>query len=176
MPGITVKVRLQDIKKLETDALIVGFYEDSRPLKNLAGELDWLLCGSLSELIIKRKISGALGDVALFASRGKVPAGKIFMVGLGPLAAVSAVSLREAAKEAIAGSLKAGVKQVAIECFSAPAVPYETIIPALLQGANEGSKGGTISMTILAGDAGSYERISKVAGIDRDSRSTVVET
>ena len=83
MPGLTVNVLLQDIKKLETEALIVGFFEDVRPLKHLAGELDWLLCGSLSNLIIKHKLQGALGDVALLTSQGKMPAQKIFMVGLG---------------------------------------------------------------------------------------------
>jgi hypothetical protein len=58
MPGVTMKVILQDIKKLATEALIVGFYEDVRPLKGVAGELDWLLCGSLSSLVLSKKIRG----------------------------------------------------------------------------------------------------------------------
>ncbi len=81
---MTVKVLLQDIKKLETEALIFGFYENVRPLRDLAGQLDWLLCGSLSHLIINQKLRGSLGEVALVTSRGKVPASKLFMVGLGP--------------------------------------------------------------------------------------------
>ena len=86
MASVTVKVILQDIKKLVTEALIVGFYEDVRPLKGAAGELDWLLCGALSSLLIAKKIRGSLGDVALVTSQGKVPAQKIFLVGLGPRA------------------------------------------------------------------------------------------
>ena len=50
-----MQVLLQDIKKIETGAIIVGFFEDVRPLKGLAGELDWLLCGALSRLIINKK-------------------------------------------------------------------------------------------------------------------------
>src|SRR3972149_11307853 len=98
MPGLVLKVILQDIKKLETDALIVGFYEDVRPLKGLAGELDWLLCGSLSNLILSDKLRGSLGDVALLTSRGKIPAQKIFMVGLGAAGSLSPVSLRPGAR------------------------------------------------------------------------------
>ena len=91
-----LKVIIQDIKKLETDALIVNFFEDVRPLKGLAGELDWLLCGSLSHLILNNKINGSLGDVALLTSQGKIPAKKIFLLGLGPKAGFSPASLRSA--------------------------------------------------------------------------------
>ena len=65
MSSVTVKVILQDIKRLATEALIVGFYEDVRPLKGVAGELDWLLCGALSSLVLTEKLRGSLGDVAL---------------------------------------------------------------------------------------------------------------
>ena len=110
-----VKVILQDIKKLETGALIVGFFEDVRPLKGLAGELDWLLCSSLSSLIIKNKLRGALGELALLTSRGKVPASKIFMLGLGPRGSVSPETLQEAARSAAAAAVGAGVTSAALE-------------------------------------------------------------
>ena len=71
MSSVTVKVILQDLKKLATEALIVGFYEDVRPLKGVAGELDWLLCGALSALVLTKKLRGSLGDVALVTSQGK---------------------------------------------------------------------------------------------------------
>jgi hypothetical protein len=73
MPGLMVDVILQDIKKVESEALIVGFFEDVRPLKGLAGQLDWLLCGALSSLLIENKLRGALGDVALLTARGRFP-------------------------------------------------------------------------------------------------------
>ena len=89
MSSVTVTVILQDIKKLATEALIVGFYEDVRPLKGVAGELDWLLCGALSSLVLTKKLRGSFGDVALVTSQGKVPAQKIFLVGLGPRAGLT---------------------------------------------------------------------------------------
>ena len=56
MPGLTVRVILEDIKKVETEALVVGFFQDVRPLKGFAGQLDWLLCGALSGLLLKNKL------------------------------------------------------------------------------------------------------------------------
>ncbi len=82
--------------------MIVGFYEDVRPLKGVAGELDWLLCGALSALVLSKKLRGSLGDVALVTSQGKVPVQKIFMVGLGPRDGMTPATLQSAARNAAA--------------------------------------------------------------------------
>ena len=162
MSGSTVKVILQDIKKLETEALIVGFFQDVRPLKGLAGELDWLLCGSLSDLILNNKMNGSLGDVALLTSRGKVPAMKIFMVGLGPREGESLSSLRAAARIAATSAVGAGVTNAAIEYFDSPGVPYDKAVAALGDGLSEGSRGNPLTVSLLAPDAAAYEKISRL--------------
>jgi hypothetical protein len=162
MPGLTVNVLLQDIKKLETHALIVGFFENVRPLKNLSGELDWLLCGSLSNLVIKHKLRGRLGDVALLTSQGKMHIQKIFMVGLGPLEAVSPASLSDAARAAMSSVVHAGVTNTAMECFPVPGIPYDITVPALWKGVSAGSGGAPVSITMLAPDAAAYEKMLRL--------------
>ena len=157
-----VKVILQDIKKLETEALIVGFYQDVRPLKGLAGELDWLLCGSLSDLILNNKLRGSLGEIALLSSRGKVPAMKIFMVGLGPKGGSSSSSLRNAVKIAASSAVGAGVTNAAVEFFYSPDVPSDTAMTALREGLSEGSRGNPLMVSLIAPDATTYERISRL--------------
>lgn len=161
MPAATVNVLLQDVKKLKTDALIVGFFEDRRPLFSLAGELDWLLCGALSQLIIDNKLRGSLGETALLTSRDKVPAPKIFLVGLGPFETVNASSLLTAAEGAVATAVQAGVLDVALECFSAPSLSWEAVLHALVQGADAGNRAGKAVVHLLAPDAARYELISK---------------
>jgi hypothetical protein len=160
-----VKVILQDIKKLETEALIVGFYQDVRPLKGLAGELDWLLCGSLSDLILHNRLNGSLGDVALLTSRGKVPAVKIFMVGLGPKEGKSLSSLRAAARIAAMSAVGAGVTNAAIEFFDSPGVPYDKVIAALSDGLSDGAKGNPLTVSLLATDAATYDKLSQLVRI-----------
>ncbi len=157
-----VKVVLQDFKKLETGALIVGFFEDVRPLKGLAGELDWLLCGALSSLIIKNKLRGALGELALLTTRSKVPASKIFMLGLGPRGGVSAETLRKAAQAAAAAAVGAGATSAALEYFSTPELSPETVVNALQQGLTDGSRERSIELALLAPDAASFEKISRL--------------
>jgi hypothetical protein len=162
MPGLTLTVILQDIKKLETEALIVGFYEDVRPLKGLAGELDWLLCGALSSLIIKNKLRGSLGEVALLTSRAKVPAKKIFMIGLGPKEGLSPSSLRSAVRTVVSSALDAGVKKTAIEYFQPLNMPSQAEVSALQAGLSEGAGGRSLDIALLAPDASAYEKISRL--------------
>lgn len=162
MYGVTVKVLLQDIKKLETGALIVGFFEDVRPLKGLAGELDWLLCGSLSSLILNKKLKGELGDVALLTSQGKLPTQKIFMVGLGPKAQFTSSVVRSAARTAAASALGAGVTKAAMEYFQPSDAPSDGSVSALNEGLSQGAEGRSFDVSLLAPDAAAYEKIARL--------------
>ena len=161
MPGVTVKVILKDLKNLAAEALIVGFYEDVRPLKGVAGELDWLLCGSLSALLLSKKLSGSLGDVALVTSQGKVPVQKIFMVGLGPRNGMTPATLRSAARNAATAAVGAGVSSAAIEYFPSPDMLHDNGMSALYQGLNEVAGGSSLDVVVLASDAATYEQISR---------------
>lgn len=164
MTGLTVRVILQDIKKVETEALVVGFFQDVRPLKGVAGQLDWLLCGALSSLLIKNKLRGSLGDVALLTSRGKVPAQKIFLVGLGPKAGFSSSSLRMAVKTAIVSVLGAGITNTAVEYFQTQGDSSEKSLPAFREGLIDGAGVRTLAVSILAPDRESYEQLSRLMG------------
>ena len=155
-----MKVLLQDIKKLATEALIVGFFEDVRPLKGLAGELDWLLCGSLSNLILKKKLRGSLGEVALMTSQGKIPTQKIFLVGLGPKESFSSSALRSVANTVSTSALGAGVAKAAIEFFKPPALSYDRSMSAFSEGLSQGAEGRSFDVTILVSDSAVYEKIA----------------
>ena len=157
---MTVKVAQQDFKKLETEALVVGFHENVRPLKRLAGALDWLLCGSLSRLIIKSKLRGRIGDAALLTPRGKIPARKIFLVGLGPVEDRSPASLSSLAAAVIETVLKAGVRQAALEYFAAADIPLETGVPAFCSGIARAVGGRDLDIVILLPPGAAPETIA----------------
>ena len=151
-----------DSKDLDADAVIVGFHEDVRPLKGAAGVLDWLLCGALSQLIIQKKVRGALGEVALLTSRGKIAADKIFMVGLGQRTSASPESLRSAARAAAVSAVNAGVARAAMDCFPLGSVPSDDALTAVRQGLAEGAGTHPIDFTLLAQDAATFERMARV--------------
>lgn len=156
-----MKVILQDITKLETDALIVGFFEDVRPLKGFAGELDWLLCGSLAGLLINNKLRGSLGDIALLTSRGKVPARKIFMVGLGPRKKLSSDWMKNIAEITAGSVLGAGAENAVIEYFPPADVPYDIGLAAMREGFSAGAKGRGFAVSLLARDTAAFDNISR---------------
>lgn len=158
----TVQVIFQDIKKLATEALIVGFHEDVRPLKGVAGELDWLLCGALSSLILNNKMTGVLGDVALLTSQGKVPAQKIFLIGLGPRAGLTRTTLQSAARIAATSAVEAGVRKAAIEYFPPFDMPHDSGVTALYTGLQEGAGGRDLDVHVLAVDAAACAKISRM--------------
>ena len=158
---MVLKVFMLDIKKLETDAVAVGFFEDVRPLKGAAGALDWVLCGSLSHLIIQKKIRGALGEVALLTTKGKIPASKVFMVGLGPRSQMTPASLREASRITATIIVRAGVMRAALDCFPLWTGQSEEDLAAVRQGLAEGAGGHALDITLLAPDAASFERMSR---------------
>jgi hypothetical protein len=152
---------MHDIKKLETEAIAVGFFEDIRPLKGVAGALDWILCGALSRLVIHEKIRGTLGEAALLTTKGKIPASKVFMVGLGPRSQMTPATLREACRTAAAVIAGAGVKYAALDCFPLRAGTSEEYLAAVRQGLEEGAGDHALDIALLAPDAASFERMSR---------------
>jgi len=160
MPGLEVKVIFQDIKTVQSDAIVVGFYEDVRPLKNFAGQLDWLLCGSMSRLIIEERLHGALGEMALLTSGGKIPAKKIFFVGLGPRSEFSCPALKSAARIIAASVIAAGDVIAAMEYFPPAGADYETGVHALQEGLKEGAGECNLAISLMALDKAAYDQIS----------------
>ena len=159
MPGLTVRLIRGDITQIDAEALVAGFYEDVRPLKGIAGELDWLLCGALSDLILRNKLRGSLGDAALLTSQGKVRTPKIFLIGAGSRADASPASLKSAAKNAAESALGAGVGNVAIEYLPPPGISHDTAITALYHGLSEGAAGRGLDVQLLATKADAYDYI-----------------
>lgn len=160
---MTVSAILQDIKKIETEALVVVFFEDVRPLKGLAGELDWLLCGTLSGLLLSGRLRGRLGETALLTSQGKLPAQKVFLVGLGPKKGLSVAVLESAALHAAEATTGAGVTRAAME-FLLPhnAAPADAV-RAIHRGLREGANARRLDLALIAPDATLYDKISRVA-------------
>ena len=162
MPGLTLKVVHQDVTRVESEAVVVGFFEDVRPLKGLAGQLDWLLCGSLSDLLIAGKLRGSPGEVALLTARGKVPAQKVFLVGLGPLSGFSLAALKNAARTAAASVADAGAASAAFEYLQPPRTTRESGMPALQEGLLEGAGGRSLAVSLLAPDKAACEQLSRL--------------
>jgi hypothetical protein len=158
---VDVNVLQHDIRTLAAEAVAVGFFEDVRPLKGGAGALDWLLCGALSRLVQEKRLRGAVGEVALLTSSGKIPAAKVFLFGLGVREGLRPDALRAAAREAAARLAGAGVRQAAMDIFPFPGECDEGQLAAVRQGLREGADGHALSISLVAADPASFERMSR---------------
>ena len=88
-----------DLRRLdEASAEIVacGVYTDERPLRGLAGLLDWRLAGRLSRLAREQFLLGEAGEVLALPVRARLPFDKAVVLGLGRRAAFDERACRRA--------------------------------------------------------------------------------
>jgi len=77
---------LRRLDALKSEALCVPFFSDERPLRGALGLVDWRLCGLISRLILRSRISGARGETVLVPARPKLTVEKLLLFGVGPTA------------------------------------------------------------------------------------------
>jgi len=97
------------------DALCLFVGEDERPLAQLAGHVDWRMCGALSRVLKDRFFVGAAGDWLLVPSAGRVGPARVFAVGLGARARCDGAVVANALRTAAGVLSRAGVQEVALE-------------------------------------------------------------
>ncbi len=79
-----VPLDLARVDALRYEAVALPFFEDERPLRGAAGLCDWRLYGRLSRLLLRGRVTGALGEVTLVPARPRLPFDKLLLFGSGP--------------------------------------------------------------------------------------------
>lgn len=97
--------------ELEAEDLVAFVREDERPLRGLAGLLDWRLCGFLTRNVRNGVFRGAKGEPLLTVSHGRVGPSRLFLFGLGDAEGEAAEAQIGAALQAVA---RAGGKDLAL--------------------------------------------------------------
>ena len=67
----------------EDACLVLTSFADDRPLRGLTGLCDWRLNGQLSRLLQRDFIDGHYQDAMLVPITGRLPFGRVLLVGLG---------------------------------------------------------------------------------------------
>ena len=78
-----IKVVTEDILGINTPAIIIGLYEDSKELDSVAKILDEAMGGAISQLRNGLEIKGSSGEFTLIHTLGRIPAQRILVSGLG---------------------------------------------------------------------------------------------
>jgi hypothetical protein len=74
-----------------------GMWQDERPLRGLAGLLDWRLAGRVSRLARQSFAVGTMAEVVCIQGRPRLPFEKVLFIGCGPTAGFDDARFREAA-------------------------------------------------------------------------------
>lgn len=111
---------LAGLDRLDWDAMAVFVPKDVRPLRGVAGFLDWRTNGALSRLLMSGTFSGEVGEVVLAPTRGRLGNRRCFLFGLGAVEECQSDRLRQVSQQAVAVLEKARATPCA---FAAPSVP-----------------------------------------------------
>lgn len=87
-----------DLRQLDdtgTELIACSMWKDERPMRGLAGLLDWRLAGKISRLARQSFIDGELGEVLFVPGRPRLPFDKIIVLGLGVRSAFGDGAFRE---------------------------------------------------------------------------------
>ena len=79
-----VEPDLRAIDATSAEVIACSIFQDERPMRGLAGLLDWRLSGRLSALAKTDFITGELDEVVLVPGRPHLPFEKVLVLGLGP--------------------------------------------------------------------------------------------
>jgi len=110
---VDVRFVVPDLRRLDvlkSEALSLGFFEDERPLRGALGLVDWRLCGQVSRLILRGRISGEAGEKVLIPARPRLPFEKLFLFGLGRRASFDDGVFREATERIMTTLTRARVR------------------------------------------------------------------
>ncbi len=75
---------LRSLDATGAELLACAVWQDERPMRGVAGPLDWRLAGTLSQLLRRDLLTGALGEVIFVPGRPRLAFEKLLVFGLGP--------------------------------------------------------------------------------------------
>jgi len=112
----TFDICLETLDELSSvDALALFMAEDERPLRGVAGYVDWRLCGALSRILQAKFFSGKTDEWLLLPSNGRVGPARIFALGVGASTQMTSMSVSHALATCAQRLLLAQVRSVALE-------------------------------------------------------------
>lgn len=107
---------LERLTKIEDKVIVAGFFSDVRPLKGLAGDIDWLFNGEISRLILDGKLNGQIGDSLLLCSN-RLKTRNVLLLGMGNRERFDSSAVKNTAK-LLANKLSAlNIKNFTTEIF-----------------------------------------------------------
>ena len=147
-----IRVSTKSAGHIETEAVVLLFFQDERPLKGASGMVDWRMCGAISNMILSERISGEKGESILIAPSRKIKGKKILMIGLGISSEIDEEKIRKTGMEVINKLANIGVRNfsIAMPPKQFTSIEVSRMAAAILKGMKEaGIKDDKMFATLL---------------------------
>jgi leucyl aminopeptidase len=134
---LEIKVTVGDIAQIEADALVVNLFEGVEQLGGATAAVDKALDGAIGSLISRGEIKGKFGEVNIFHTLGKLPAGMVAIAGLGKREDFNVDKIRGVAGEFCRTLRKVNCRTIATILHGAGVggMELETSAEAIVEGA-----------------------------------------
>ncbi len=155
LPEMQILESSQPIEEIDAEMLLLFHLQDELAPRGRLGQVDWMLCGSVSRLRARRKFAGERGATALLAPAGKLKADRVLVVGLGHRADLSLVALYRMSYQAAQATLNLRCTHVAMEppfrAFprGAPVHVQQTFVEGFLAELRRGRPDAAFAVTLL---------------------------
>lgn len=135
-----IKAIVADITGVRAGAIIVSHFEGQKRPGNDAAAVDNALGGAILRLIRQGEIKGKLNEVTLLHSLGKLPSGRVAVLGLGKKRELSVGKVRGAVAGACRYLRQKGVDSIATAALGAGinGISEESAAQAITEGARLG--------------------------------------
>lgn len=149
-----VEVYSGSLNRLRTEVLALACFKDVRPLRGLAGEIDWYYSGMISRMIMQNHFTGFHGESLLIQTEGKLHIPKVVLIGLGPSVSYDAAQFQIVLSrliEMIAG-LQVRDCAIATASFCGEALEIPWVAEAFLQAWKEGPFSTSPTLNLVIND------------------------
>ncbi len=110
-----VGVAAGPLESVKADAIVVGVYAEEKRLREAAARIDRALDGQLSEVLEAERFASKPAHVTHVHTGGRMPAGRVVVVGLGKRVELTLETIRHAAAAGLRRARDLGAKSAALE-------------------------------------------------------------
>jgi hypothetical protein len=186
---LRIVLESEPFERAPGDVAVASFFEGDRPLRGAASRADWRLCGLISDMLARGRLSGAAGEALLMPTRRRLRASRLLVVGLGPSTAFGQPELLDAARAIAERLLDLRVESAALAIPGEwlGSVPARPAAEACARGALDAvaRRGGALALGLLVPAAGAGRALrgletllprAKAAGVQLDLPDLQAET
>jgi leucyl aminopeptidase len=131
---VKVDVAGTPLETCRADAIVAAVHNEDKKLADVAARIDRALDGQLADVLAAERFSGKPAQVTHLHTAGRIPAGRVIVVGLGKRADVTLETVRRAASAGLRRARELGARSVAIDVLG-DRLPPQSRAHAVTEGA-----------------------------------------